>query len=239
MHYLDGSYFFDICILICATRRVGMIRQKVIYADSYRGYRVNNGQRGEYGNYPCVLDSIHERLSWMTDRHCKVLFIRFDVRFPSWFHTDGGNSEISRLFKTLSERYAYNRTTFHYVWVREQSREKHQHYHCIAMLDGNKVQNYRGLHRDVSLIWGNILGSDPTGLIDYCNKDRNGFSVENGIMLRRPSGRVAGENLAEQRAAFEDAYERCIYWGSYLAKENQKMNTPRRMRNYGASAIRR
>jgi hypothetical protein len=123
------------------------------------------------------------------------------------------------------------------LWVREQSREKHQHYHAIALIDGAKVQNYQSFLYEVARVWGYVLGCDASGLIDWCSRDRQGMSAENGIMIERPRMNAQGMELVTQQAQYQANLNRCFEWGSYLAKTNQKANTPPGVRRYGASQI--
>ena len=213
-----------------------MIHQQVSHADTYQGIPVNVGLFDEYGLYPVIMERFKERFDWMTDRHCKVLFIRFDMRFPARYPTMGGNQEISRFWKNFGEQSAYRGIDLHYLWVREQSREKHQHYHCIALLDGNKVMNYFHFLLKVQETWGRVLGCDATGLIHFCDKDADGNRMENGIMLCRPPLKHPAREYLQ--AQFKQDYDRCFYWASYLAKENQKASAPYRVNSFDSSVLR-
>jgi hypothetical protein len=185
-----------------------------------------------------ILHKIHERLMWMTNKHCRIFFIRFDLRFPVNYLASGDNGEISHLFKIMKEN-AYNREIdVHFVWVREQSREKHQHYHCVVFINGSLVRHYRRFLGEVERAWGQVLGCDAQGLVDWCDRDRSGLPVENGIMIERPRQNAQGDPFVVQNEMYNDSLRRSFEWASYLAKTNQKDNTPYGIRRFGASQLR-
>jgi hypothetical protein len=210
----------------------------VINSNEFNGLPINNGPSGEYYCYDMILHKTHERQMWMTNKHCRVLFIRFDLRFPVNYLPKGGNYEISRLFKIMKEN-AYNREIeVHYVWVREQSREKHQHYHCVVFINGSLVRDYRSFLGEVERVWGLVLGCDAKGLVDWCDRDRSGLPVENGIMIERPRQAAVGASFHEQNELYNNNLRRCFEWASYLAKTNQKDNRPGGIRRFNASLLR-
>ena len=209
--------------------------QTTTNAPDYRSFPINTGINGKYYCFDIMLQKLLDGMRAMTQKHNKVLFIRFDLRFPQDYSIDVSNDKASHLFKILTERFDYRGIELLFGWVREQSREKHQHYHCILLLDGNKVQNYFPILEEVSRIWGYVLQCDPAGLVDYCNHDRNGTPVKNGIMIRRPSSKAVGEELARQQQKYNEDFARCFEWASYLAKVHQKANTPRGSRRFGFS----
>ena len=99
-----------------------------------------------------------------------------------------------------------------YVAVREQSREKHQHYHVALILDGQKTQSIHNHIRTAERLWDLTLGlpekENGYGLIDDCTTSRTGEKQVNGVMLRyddpwRP-----------------DKKDDCFRRASYLAKTN-------------------
>ncbi len=198
---------------------------------------INTGSGGQFFCYDIMLKKIYDLMTAMVSRHNKVLFIRFDLRFPKNYSTDISNDKVSLLVKNLKEFYTYHAIDIQSAWVREQSREKHQHYHCLVLMDGNKVQRYHPVLSHVSGVWGRILQCDPVGLVDYCNHDRSGNPVQNGIMIRRPSSKAVGEKLEKQTQQFQEDFARAFQWASYLCKENQKMNTPPNMRRFGVSQL--
>ncbi|MFV0421628.1 YagK/YfjJ domain-containing protein [Oleidesulfovibrio sp.] len=203
----------------------------------YRECEMNTGLDQQYAFCTQIADRIIDRIEHMTRRHNKVLFIRFDLRFPRDFPLDESNNKISRFWKIVGEELGLEGIHFHYVWAREQKAEEHQHYHCVIMLDGNKVQRYRNVLSHFEAIWHGLFDFKASGLVWFCDCDREGNSVKNGIMIRRPSRDATGEQREEQEEQFRRDKDRCIYWGSYLAKQNQKEYAPRRARYYGASQL--
>ncbi len=205
---------------------------------TFQGFPVNTGNNNQYFNFNIILQKICERMTYMVQRFCRVLFIRFDLRFPQHYCLDGGNTEVTRLFKLLKDRSDYHGWNLQFIWVREQSREKHQHYHCVVLLDGNKIRNYYPFLQTIEQLWANVLGVTQQGLVHYCNRDRTGLPIDNGIMIRRPRQASIGVDRVTEEQAFQQDFEHCYNWASYLAKVNQKANTPKGVRRFGVSQIR-
>ena len=116
-----------------------------------------------------------------------------------------------------------------YVAVREQSKEKHQHYHVALILDGQKTQSIHNHIHTAERLWDLTLGlparENGYGLIDDCTTNRNGDKQENGVILR-----------------YDDPFrydkkEDCFRRASYLAKTNTKGNTPKGQRELFSSRI--
>lgn len=198
----------------------------------YYDHPVNNGT---YGNLYCnqdILKNIYEQMVVMSNKHNKVYFVRFDLRYPIGYERSDGSEHISELFKRLVERYQRQGTDTRYIWAREQKTDQDvQHYHCVLLMDGNRVQSYFPILKVVTEIWGRILGRDGRGLVDYCNRQGN------GIMIERPSSKAVGHELMRQQNDYKEQFDQCFKWASYLAKVNQKAYTPYSMRSYGASRI--
>lgn len=208
-----------------------MTFNKLTQAQTFNSLPINTGTNGEYSCYMKILEKLEKIMTYMTRKHCRVLFVRFDVRFPQWYRTTGGNDEISHLFKMLKENSQNKRIGLQFLWVREQSQEKHQHYHCIALLDGSRVRDYLRFLSVVTEKWGQVLGCDPVGLVDRCDREGNGFRIDRAQVQASPGAH------AKHPQAFIKNFGACFYWGSYLAKENQKANTPNGVRRYGASQL--
>ncbi|MBC17591.1 MAG: hypothetical protein CL942_11140 [Desulfovibrio sp.] len=208
----------------------------------YLSYPINTGLDGQFSCY-CkylnrILNLMIETVNMPDGK--RFLFIRFDVRFPQFgYHVDGGNREIRHLMKMLTQNSDNNGYGFRYAWVWEKEpNNPHHHYHCIALLNYDKVFNYRGFLNMVSHAWNHVLGNaDNKGLINFCDKDRGGNPVENGILIQRPSDHVHGAELLAQQQRFQDQFNRCYHWASYLAKVEQKgrENRPPRVRGFGCS----
>lgn len=203
----------------------------------FNGMPINTGN-GQYHCYEMILQKIHERLTWMTNKHCRVLFIRFDLRFPRDYVSNSNNDEVSHLLKIMKDNARTMGCDFHYVWVREQKDSANPHYHCLVLLNGSIVQNHKKFLGEVRRVWGKVLGCfDPTGSVWSCEYDSNDNKVENGIMIERPRKAVHGDDFLKQNDLYNGALRDCFYWSSYLAKTNQKDSTPHGIRRFNASQL--
>ena len=189
-------------------------------------------------NYAKINDKFDERLDYMTDKHSKVTFSRFDVRFPDGYPHDGTNKDISTLIKRVKEPLTKAGNEMHYVWCREQKTSENPHYHVSALVNGSHTQRVNGILQEVSNDWKEITGSPKDGLIDHCNSF-NGERVPTQIRIDRPSSAKEGEELIELRRQFEAKKEEARKRAHYLGKSDQKGNVPSRVREYGASQLRK
>nr|WP_321259068.1 inovirus-type Gp2 protein [uncultured Pseudodesulfovibrio sp.] len=211
--------------------------QSITSESEFNNLPINNGN-GQYDCYEMILQKIHERLTWMTNKHCRVLFIRFDLRFPRDHMSNGGNDEISHFFKIMKDNARNAGCEFHFVWVREQKDSDTPHYHCVVLLNGSRVQNYRRFLGEVQRVWGIVLSCfDSTGLVWACEQDYHGNQVKNGTMIERPRQDVHGDDFLKQSQLYNDALRDCFYWSSYLAKTSQKDRTPHGIRRFNASQL--
>ena len=224
-----------------------MSYQSVTNSSQYQGQPINTGSLGQFFCYDIILQKLYERLMHMVGKHSRVFFVRFDIHFPAHgYDPVGHNHEISHLFKMIKENSRARGIDTHFVWIREEAQARHPHYHAIALMNGAKVQDYRGFLCEVERCWEHVLGAvgggaqiNARGLIDWCNKDRfSGLPIENGIMVQRPLLQSQGVERQQQEQAFQETVNRCFHWASYLAKVNQKAKNQNGSRRFGASMIR-
>ena len=175
-----------------------------------------------------ILNEIERQFQYAEESKSKSYFMRYDVRLPEGLdYTDNG------LFREFQSKYIKNRSRKgfkpQYVAVREQSKEKHQHYHVALWLDGQKTQNIHDHIATAERLWNKTLGlpdkENGYGLIDDCTKSRSGAKQINGVMLRKDD------------PAYETKKNDCFRRASYLAKVNSKGNTPKGQRELFSSRI--
>ena len=188
----------------------------------------------EYKYVTEIVDCTKQRIDAMILQHCKVLFVRLDLRFPGGTVHQGPNTEISQFMKALKSYYSDQGIAVHYVWAREQWSSDAPHYHVVLLLNGSRIQHPMGVWAKAGEIWSRITHGSPA-LVHECRQDPMGLSGNGSIMLRRPSGVAVGHDLLEQQQAFQAAYAASLEWGSYLAKDFSKGSASFRVREYGAS----
>lgn len=187
-------------------------------------------------DYSKINEMFDERQDFMIDKHNKVTFFRYDVRFPEDYPHDGTNREFSQLMKLLKEQLTRDGNEMQYVWAREQKASENPHYHVAALVNGNHTQRVGGILSHASDIWGNITGSPKEGLIDHCNRFM-GQRVPTQIRMDRPSSTKDGEASVEQHQQFEANKEQAAMRAHYLGKGDQKGDVPKRVREYGTSEL--
>ena len=108
-------------------------------AETYHDYPIMTDKAKGLACDIKILNEIERQLDYAEATKSKTLFMRYDIRFPEGYdHADNGvfREFQSKFMKNLSRQGLKPQ----YIAVREQSREKHQHYHVALLLDGQKTQ---------------------------------------------------------------------------------------------------
>ena len=195
---------------------------------TYNNYPIMTDQERDLSCDTRILNEIERQFEYAEETKNKIFFMRYDIRFPEGYdYADNGIfSEFqSKFMKNLSRKGLKPQ----YVAVREQSKEKHQHYHVALILNGQKTQSIHNHIRTAERLWDLTLGlpekENGYGLIDDCTTSRSGEKQVNGVMLRyddpwRP-----------------DKKDDCFRRASYLAKTNTKGSSPKGQRELFSSRI--
>ncbi|MDD5598320.1 MAG: inovirus-type Gp2 protein [Victivallaceae bacterium] len=193
-----------------------MLESNITYQPFYNNLPILTDQERHLGCHTEILDRISTLFEYMLSKHCKVLFMRFDVRFPQFNYYPDDNTLFEKFIAGFIKHLKRQSLDPYYLWVRERSREKHHHYHCILWLNGGKTRYIYSHLQKAEELWNRTLGLSPTyrGLIDYCMVSRDGQRQRNGIMLNRHDPELPAIIAS------------CYAWGSYLSKANTKESIP-------------
>ncbi|SHJ73713.1 YagK/YfjJ domain-containing protein [Halodesulfovibrio aestuarii] len=202
-----------------------MKHKNVTYDSTYKDLPINTDFEKDQGCIEEILENIKGILESQFIKHNKVLVVRFDLRFPAGYSASLDNHAISTFYDTYIRNLSRNGSSPKLLWVREQSREKHQHYHCMLTVNGNRHQAPHTLLKKAEEHWNRAVkvAPSPQGLVHYCHKDRQGNSVTSYYNFRRSQDN------------FEDLYAKCFYRCSYLAKVNTKGYEPKGKHMFGCS----
>ncbi len=197
-------------------------------AETYHDYPIMTDKAKGLACDIKILNEIERQLDYAEETKSKVFFMRYDIRFPEGYtHADNGvfREFQSKFMKNLSRQGLKPQ----YVAVREQSREKPQHYHVALLLDGQKTQSIHNHIQTAERLWDTTLGlparENGYGLIDDCTTSRTGEKQVNGVMIRPDD--------PDMKAKKDDCFRRA----SYLAKTNTKGNAPKGQREMFSSRI--
>lgn len=196
--------------------------RSITYKNRHNNILINNNEK--YGCYNEVLKLIEKTLENALSKHSRVLIVRFDLSFPKWMKETSSNKYISMFMQYLQRRLDTDEIDPKYIWVREQSKEKHQHYHVAMFVNGNRMRSPYRIHTYAKEIWGKVLNiDDGSGYVNECRRYRDG---------RRGT---AHYYICKDKKDWRNTYESCFKRLSYLAKTNTKGYTPSRVRSIGAS----
>jgi hypothetical protein len=136
-----------------------------------------------WSNSEQVWRMILNRIDYMAMRHSRVLYIRFDVRYPTFFLSDGSNDPLVRTLKLFRNYFWKLGIEIQYLWAREQVSSNNPHYHVMVLVDGTQRKSPKEILETVNFYWKSSLGVAVDGLINNCTGD-NGWCT----MLQRPVG---------------------------------------------------
>ena len=186
--------------------------------NTYNDYSIMTDKERGLSCNTAILREIERQFDYADKSKSKTFFMRYDVRMPEGMYV-GDN----KLFRDFQANFIKNLSRQglkpQYIAVREQSREKHQHYHVALLLDGQKTQSIHNHIKTAERLWDSALGLEPRengyGLIDDCTTSRTGEKQVNGVMLRSDDPDM------------ESKKDDCFRRASYLAKTNTKGNAPK------------
>lgn len=197
--------------------------------DTYDTYPVMVDQQRNLYCDKKILNKIKDQFDHAEDSKSKTFFMRYDIRFPDGINEHSDNKLVREFQANFIKHLQRQGLKPQYLLVREQSREKHQHYHGALWLDGQKTQNIHNHIKVAERLWNSALELPPQengyGLIDDCTKSRSGEKQINGVMLRHDD------------PEYESKKADCFRRASYLAKINTKNNTPQGQREIFSSRI--
>lgn len=185
-----------------------------------------------------ILNAVEERIDLMISCWSRILFVRFDVRFPQGSIPDDPagtfrsfvDAFVDRLKGILTgkARKSLRPRTYgplvQYVWAREQTLDTPSpHFHVIVLIPADRIRHPAKVFEAAEQIWANRIRGSAKGLIEQC-RDRSGTAeVDNGVLLDRND-----PNLPYLRDC-------CLRWGAYLAKTPGKEFTPWHNKSWSAS----
>ena len=167
--------------------------------------------RNEWGSYLPILFRIHDQLSNMLTRHCKVFCVRFDFHVNPNVWTEGQFSEFLAVsLRKVNSKYKGNHKIqkIAYVWVREHGADGLHHYHIMLAVNGNSTNYPNGI---ATIMWE-----------EWQKLGHKSWHRSDSKMIKN----TVDDNF---KAAFKHF--------SYLAKIFTKDEQPVNARNYGSSQV--
>lgn len=183
----------------------------------FEGKSINTNKEKGQSCIEEVLAPIHAHLEDMKEKHSKVMVTRFDLRIPSGAE-ELNNHQVGRIAENMSraikrKEYAGGHNPDPRIVCAAENHGSGTHYHCVAMVNGNAIQNPHTIYNAAEKYLGKALKlsqEETKGLVDYCNqKGKNGIIIKHG-------------SSDEQEKT-----NQVMHQVSYLAKERGKEQIPK------------
>jgi len=200
---------------------------KITYEPTYKGHPIMADPDKGHGCHAEIVDRGLAISDHMAANHNKVLAFRFDANQPQDGDWPADNGKFAKFMSSFVKDLDRKGLDPHYLWVRERSREKHQHHHACVWVDGSKAQSPYPLIERAERLWPRMFEGHEgeSGLVNRCDKGDDGSHRSNSVMLRK------GED------GYQEALDESVRRMSYLAKVNTKGNAPPGVREYGSSKL--
>ena len=200
--------------------------RKRTHDTNYNGYDLSATNKKNEGFYCDILQNLENLLNYVTRRHGRIFFIRFDVRYPADSSDlyPSNNRLFSNFMGTLTRYYKRHGHDPKYLWVREFSHKTGQiHYHVVLLLDSNLIQKGHGAFlAKANELWQRKLGIDYNdGLIQLCKRH----------------GEYGGVKITRSSDDFHQVFAECFKRATYLAKCYSKGESPAYVNEFRCSRI--
>lgn len=187
-------------------------------------YPVNRGEDGTLGVNRDIQTKLTALQEHVCNKHCKVLAVRFDVRYPEKYNAPGDNKDISKMMAKTAQVYRRKGYDPAYMWTREQNTSSNPHYHAIMYLNASKIRHYNHVFKTAENLWGSTIGASVSGCIEHCTR-----KGENGMLI------VTKRDGTKD--SYHDNFDAVHYQASYIAKESGKAREKDSVRNFGMSRL--
>ena len=201
-----------------------MLTTNIHYQPVYSNFPIQFHPQGIHGE---IMNSLHSLLLDMIERHCKVFYLRADIRFPdNGIQYPHDNDLFESFIADYKKSLQRKGIDLAYLYVREQNESINHHQHLCLYYDGNKVHHFQNVLEEAQRIWSLKLNEPVNnGLVHYCTRNKDGSFIDNGIMLIRN-----GKD-------FNNNFSRIMYSSSYLAKTYSKNCVRPGVRQFNHSRI--
>ena len=132
-----------------------MRNERITYEEQYQGHPIMTDKEKQLGCKEAILQKIDQLMTDMSNRHSKVFFMRYDVRFPKGY----GHYHVALMLDG------------------HKTQNIHDHIQTAERL-WEKTLNLPPKNDDAGR-------TTSYGLIDDCMRNRQGQPQENGVMLRK------------------------------------------------------
>lgn len=196
------------------------------FNSQYQGFMINTNKDAGNSCAEEILNQYHNQLTYMLEKHCRVIQIRFDLHYP----LDGSviptrkhlyyfrNNLIRKIERDYPVGCAHSPDP-QFTWAQEQASSLHSHYHCVLLLNGSIYRCYFTFLQEIVLpIWMKVLNTNNAGIVDFCDK----FG---------PNGLTMDRNLPDYQQKIQD----CFYQFSYIAKIRDKNQRPKGCWHFGGT----
>ena len=96
-----------------------MRTEKITYEDQYQGHPIMTDKARQLGCKESILQKIDQLMTDMSNRHSKVFFMRYDVRFPQDYDYPNDNELFSQFQESTNSSASFRRASSRTVNVRD------------------------------------------------------------------------------------------------------------------------
>lgn len=174
---------------------------------------------------PVLWGSILQRLDYMISHHARVMYIRFDLHFPSSITVDRPGYIFSGFMGSFIKNLRHSGLSPQYIWAQEKHPDAVQpHFHIVLFISARNVRGPYNILASAKELWNRWLGGNGSGCVHECRNTRK-WGLKNGTIIDRSS------------PDFHSVYNEVLHWAAYIAKADTKSGSIKHGRSFGASQL--
>lgn len=176
--------------------------------ESYVALEVMNFPDGYHNE---IVESAIKQLDIMLCYFSKVLVLRLDLRLKSYSQNNKVMSQFGNYMQQKIKKI-YGKVAF--IWVREQVKAEHQHYHIAYFLNGHKIAHPSKLIELLKVMWKKVAYGGSIYVPTNCFY-----------------------HLYTNQGNCYETFKETVYRLSYLAKCYSKRRVSQSVKNYSSSRL--
>lgn len=181
-----------------------------------------------YHYYTVYLSNNRDLLNAMLARHSKVLFLRFDLRFPEAYCWPEPISYLLRFLDCYRRWLVEHDFDPQYGIRMEKMTSANPHFHVALLLNGNNANAGHAwfYKQQAENCWLKAVGECTVGLVDYCHRDYRGASLPEGTLVIRPPQWTGIE--VQTTPEYQEVFKAMSYLAKYVP-EDQILSSQRKV----------
>lgn len=212
-----------------------MAKQKITHHPTYKGMVIQTDSQRGLGCIENILGGMHERLTYMTNKHKQVSVVELVVTLPKSVSPENATQVVADAIRSVRKTMSNQKKETQTCWTREMATiadHDRPHYNVAFITDGSKCQSGMGIKDHLQRLIAK-RSSDPVndpGNVHCCK-------YENDYQDLHPIEKASAMKIRQDKPGADKQFENVFNRFSYDAKISQKGNAAPGQREFGFSQL--